>query len=55
MRHNPLLKAMSAELLDRGWRQNAGDWCCDGEMSAFGFWDFKIPKAFPTQLFDRHS
>jgi hypothetical protein len=24
----------------------------DEEISAFGFWDFKIPKAFRPQLFD---
>ncbi|WP_333309672.1 hypothetical protein [Microcoleus sp. N9_A2] len=46
MRHNPLLKAMSERLLGRGWRQNAGDWRSDEEIGAFGFWDFKVPKAF---------
>ncbi len=51
MRHNPLLKAMSDRLLGRGWRQNAGDWRFDEEVGAFGFWDFKIPKAFRSQLF----
>jgi hypothetical protein len=40
-------------LLGRGWGQNAGNWCFDAEIGAFGFWYFKVPKAFRPQLFDR--
>ena len=46
MRHNPLLKAMSDRLLGRGHGQNAGNWRFDAEIGTFGFWDFKVPKAF---------
>lgn len=46
---------MSTGLLDRGWRQNAGDWWCDEEVGAFGFWGFQVPKAFRPQLCDRPS
>ena len=53
MRHNPLLKAMSERLLGRGHGQDAGNWCFDAEVGAFGFWDFKIPKAFRPKLFTR--
>ena len=51
MRHNPLLKAVSERLLGRGWRQDAGYWCCNEEVGAFGFWYFKVPKAFRSNLF----
>ncbi|MEG4457881.1 transposase [Microcoleus sp. N9_A1] len=54
MRCNPLLTAVSERLLGRGWRQNAGDWCSDEEVGAFGFWDFKVPKAFRSNLFARY-
>ena len=54
MRHNPLLKAMSERLLGRGHGQNAGDWCLDEEVGAFGFWYFKVPKAFRSNLFARY-
>ena len=54
MRCNPLLKAMTERLLGRGWRQNAGDWCFDEEVGAFGFWYFKVPKAFRSNLFARY-
>ena len=37
----------------RSWQgHNAGDWRSDQEIGAFGFWDFKVPKAFRPQLFD---
>ncbi len=54
MRHNPLLKAMSERLLGRGWRQNAGNLCAYEKTGAFGFWDFKVPKAFRSNLFARY-
>jgi hypothetical protein len=54
MRCNPLLKAMTERLLGRGWRQNAGNWCFDEEVGAFGFWYFKVPKAFRANLFARY-
>ncbi len=51
MRHNPLLKATRCAIIGSWKGQNAGDWCFDAEVSAFGFWDFKISKAFRPQLF----
>ena len=54
MRCNPLLKAMTERLLGRGHGQNAGDWCFDEEVGAFGFWYFKVPKAFRSNLFARY-
>uniref|UniRef100_UPI0025EC2CB2 hypothetical protein n=1 Tax=Microcoleus sp. CAWBG58 TaxID=2841651 RepID=UPI0025EC2CB2 len=30
---------------------NAGNWCAYEEVGAFGFWDFKVPKAFRSNLF----
>ncbi len=39
----------------RSWQgHNAGDWRSDQEIGAFGFWDFKVPKAFRPQLFTRY-
>jgi len=32
--------------------EKAGDWRAYEETAAFGFWDFKVPKAFRPQLFD---
>jgi hypothetical protein len=54
MRCNPLLKALTERLLGRGHGQNAGDWCFDEEVGAFGFWYFKVPKAFRSNLFARY-
>jgi len=53
MRYNPLLKATRCEIIGSWKGQNAGDWCADEETGAFGFWDFKIPKAFRPKLFTR--
>jgi hypothetical protein len=54
MRHNPLLKATRCAIIGLWKGQNAGDWCFDAEIGAFGFWYFKIPKAFRPQLCDRY-
>jgi hypothetical protein len=53
MRYNPLLKATRCEIIGSWKGQNAGNWCADEETGAFGFWDFKIPKAFRPKLFTR--
>ena len=47
-------KATPCAIIESWKGQNAGDWCLDEEVGAFGFWDFKIPKAFPPQLFERY-
>ncbi|GEM_PF-3604960 len=54
MRYNPLLKATRLAIVGSRQGQNAGDWCADAKVSPFSFWDFKIPKAFRPQLFDRY-
>ena len=54
MRHNPLLKGTRCAIIGLWKGQNAGDWCFDAEIGAFGFWYFKIPKAFRSQLCDRY-
>jgi hypothetical protein len=46
MRHNPLLKAMSERLLGRVQVKMQVIGAMISETGAFGFWDFKIPKAF---------
>ncbi|WP_445305900.1 hypothetical protein [Microcoleus sp. T3_A4] len=53
MRHNPLLKAMSERLLGRGKVKMQVIGAMISEVSALGFWDFKVPKAFRPQLCDR--
>jgi hypothetical protein len=52
MRHHRLLKAMSEGLLGRGKVKMQVIGASQEETGAFGFWDFKIPKAFRPQLFD---
>ena len=54
MRHNPLLKAMSERLLGRGKVKMQVIGASHAEISAFGFWYFKVPKAFRPQLFSRY-
>ena len=46
MRYNPLLKAMSERLLGRGKVKMQVIGALMREIGAFGFWYFKIPKAF---------
>jgi len=53
MRHNGLLKAMSDRLLGRPKVKIQVIGASQEEVGAFGFWDFKIPKAFRPQLFTR--
>ena len=52
MRFNPLLKAMSERLLGRGKVNMQVIGANHEEIAAFSFWDFKVPKAFRSQLFD---
>ncbi len=52
MRCNPLLKAMTERLLGRGKVKMQVIGANHAEVGAFGFWDFKVPKAFRPQLFD---
>ena len=36
----------------RSWQgHNAGDWRSDQEIGAFGFWDFKVPKALTPIIY----
>ncbi|MEG4963549.1 MULTISPECIES: IS110 family transposase [unclassified Microcoleus] len=51
---NPLLKANRCAIIGLWKGQNAGDWCNDIGSWCIGFGDFKIPKAFRSQLCDRY-
>ncbi|MEG3898294.1 MULTISPECIES: transposase [unclassified Microcoleus] len=51
MRCNPLLKAMTERLLGRGKVKMQVIGAMISEVGAFGFWYFKVPKAFRSNLF----
>ena len=51
---NPLLKAMSERLLGRGKVKMQVIGAMISEVGAFGFWYFKVPKAFRSNLFARY-
>ena len=54
MRCNPLLKAMTERLLGRGKVKMQVIGAMISEVGAFGFWYFKVPKAFRSNLFARY-